>query len=257
MKNKKLFIALFTLIKREIRRFIRIWPQTLLPSSITSTMYFIVFGNLIGSRLGKMGGVSYITYIIPGLIMMAVITNSFSNVASSFFGNKFQRSIEELIISPMPDWVILDGFIIGGLFRGLLVGFIVTFVSMFFIKIKIIHPFLTILVIILTSILFSLAGFINALIANKFDDISIIPIFVLTPLTYLGGVFYTINFLPDFWKKISLINPILYMVNIFRYGILGISDIVIEKSLVAIIIFIILLYLISIKLLIKGKGIHS
>lgn len=189
--------------------------------------------------------------------MMAVITNSYSNVAASFFGNKFQRSIEELIISPMPSWVILDGFIIGGLFRGLFVGFIVTLVSLLFTKINIVHPFLTILIVILTSILFSLAGLMNALIANKFDDISIIPIFVLTPLTYLGGVFYTINLLPDFWKKISLINPILYMVNTFRYGILGISDIVIGKSLLAIIIFILLLYIISLKLLIKGKGIHS
>lgn len=255
MKKQRIIIALSTLIKREVRRFLRIWPQTLLPASVTTTMYFIIFGKLIGCKLGNMGGVNYITYIIPGLIMMAVITNSYSNVASSLFGNKFQRSIEELIISPMPSWVILDGFIIGGLLRGLLVGLIVTLVSLLFTKINIVHPFLTIVIVILTSILFALAGFMNALVANKFDDISIIPIFVLTPLTYLGGVFYNINLLPEFWKKISLLNPIFYMVNTFRYGILGISDIVIGKSLMAIIMFILFLYIISLKLL--RKGIHS
>ncbi|AGI27160.1 Inner membrane transport permease YadH [Candidatus Portiera aleyrodidarum] len=257
MNKQRKLIALSTLIQREVRRFLRIWPQTLLPSSVTTTMYFIIFGKLLGCKLGNMGGVSYINYLIPGLIMMAVITNSYSNVASSLFGNKFQRSIEELIISPMPSWVILDGFIIGGVLRGLLVGLIVTLLSLLFTKINIVHPCLTILIVILTSILFSLAGFMNALLANNFDDISIIPIFVLTPLTYLGGVFYNINLLPYFWKNLSLINPIFYMVNTFRYGILGISDIVIGKSLVAIIIFILLLYIISLKLLIKGKGIHS
>lgn len=252
MKNQRLIIALSTLIKREVGRFLRIWPQTLLPSSITTTMYFLIFGKLIGCKLGNMGGVSYINYIIPGLIMMAVITNSYSNVASSLFGNKFQRSIEELLISPMPSWLILDGFIIGGLLRGLLVGLIVTLVSLLFTKINIVHPFLTIVIVILTAILFSLAGFINALLAKKFDDISIIPIFVLTPLTYLGGVFYNINLLPEFWNFLSLINPIFYMVNTFRYGILGVSDLVIGNSLIAIIMFILFLYIVSLILLKKG-----
>jgi len=252
LKQKRTIIALSTLIKREVGRFLRIWPQTLLPSSITTTMYFFIFGKLIGCKLGNMDGLSYITYIFPGLIMMAVITNSYSNVASSLFGNKFQRSIEELLISPMPSFLLVDGFILGGLFRGLLVGLIVTFVALLFTKINIVHPFLTIVIVILTSILFSLAGFINALVAKKFDDISIIPSFVLTPLTYLGGVFYNINLLPEFWKNLSLINPIVYIVNTFRYGILGGSDLVIGKSLIAIIIFILFFYIVSLRLLKKG-----
>ncbi|MCT8504027.1 ABC transporter permease [Chromohalobacter moromii] len=251
------WIALWTLVTKEVRRYMRIWPQTLLPPSITMTMYFIIFGNLIGSRIGPMDNIDYIDYIVPGLIMMAVITNSYSNVASSFFSNKFQRSVEEMMVSPMPNWVILAGFVVGGASRGLAVGLIVTVVSMFFTDLSIHHPLVTIGVVIMTALLFSIGGFINALVAHKFDDISIVPIFVLTPLTYLGGVFYSINMLPDFWQGVSMVNPILYMVNAFRYGILGVSDIPVGGALVAIAVFIVAFFALGMWMLDRGKGIRS
>ncbi|HAA46039.1 MAG: ABC transporter permease [Halomonas sp. 54_146] len=257
MNARQTLIALWTLLLKEIKRFTRIWPQTLLPPSITMTMYFIIFGNLIGSRIGDMGGFSYMDFIIPGLIMMSVITNSYSNVASSFFSNKFQRSIEEMMVSPMPNWVILSGFVLGGMARGLGVGLIVTVVSLFFTRLTMEHPLLTVLVVVLTSALFSIGGFINALLANKFDDISIVPTFILTPLTYLGGVFYSISMLPDFWQGVSMLNPILYMVNVFRYGFLGVSDIPVGWALAAIFAFIIALFSIALAMLERGKGIRS
>lgn len=257
MNMQQIMIALWTLTVREVRRFMRIWPQTLLPPSITMALYFLIFGNLVGSRIGEMAGIAYIDYIVPGLIMMSVITNSYSNVASSFFGNKFQRSVEEMVVSPMPSWVILSGFVIGGMARGLLVGLIVTIVSMFFTQVHIAHPVLTILVVFLTAALFSLAGFINALLANKFDDISIVPTFVLTPLTYLGGVFYSIHSLPTFWQHVSLLNPVLYMVNTFRYGILGVSDVGVWWALSVICLCIVAMFMIAHRMLTTGKGIRS
>ncbi|MGP9767068.1 ABC transporter permease [Halomonas sp. AOP13-D3-9] len=257
MNFSQTLIALWTLVLKEIKRFTRIWPQTLLPPSITMAMYFIIFGNLIGSRIGDMDGFSYMDFIVPGLIMMSVITNSYSNVASSFFSNKFQRSIEEMMVSPMPNWVILAGFILGGMARGLGVGLIVTVVSLFFTRLTMEHPLLTVLVVVLTSALFSIGGFINALLANKFDDISIVPTFILTPLTYLGGVFYSISLLPDFWQGVSMLNPILYMVNVFRYGFLGVSDIPVGWALAAVFAFIIVLFSIALAMLERGKGIRS
>lgn len=257
MNTTQTLIALWTLVLKEIKRFTRIWPQTLLPPSITMAMYFIIFGNLIGSRIGDMDGFSYMDFIVPGLIMMSVITNSYSNVASSFFSNKFQRSIEEMMVSPMPNWVILSGFILGGMARGLGVGLIVTVVSLFFTRLTMEHPLLTVLVVVLTSALFSIGGFINALLANKFDDISIVPTFILTPLTYLGGVFYSISMLPDFWQNVSMLNPILYMVNVFRYGFLGVSDIPVGWALAAIFAFIIVLFVAALTMLERGKGIRS
>ncbi|MBE0401269.1 MULTISPECIES: ABC transporter permease [Halomonas] len=257
MNAGQTLIALWTLVLKEIKRFTRIWPQTLLPPSITMAMYFIIFGNLIGSRIGDMDGFSYMDFIVPGLIMMSVITNSYSNVASSFFSNKFQRSIEEMMVSPMPNWVILSGFILGGMARGLGVGIIVTMVSLFFTRLTMEHPLLTILVVVLTSALFSIGGFINALLANKFDDISIVPTFILTPLTYLGGVFYSISMLPDFWQGVSMLNPILYMVNVFRYGFLGVSDIPVGWALAAIFAFIVVLFSVALVMLERGKGIRS
>ncbi|MCG6657344.1 ABC transporter permease [Halomonas campisalis] len=250
-------IALWTLVHKEIKRFTRIWPQTLLPPSITMTMYFIIFGNLIGPRIGEMDGFSYMDFIVPGLIMMAVITNSYSNVASSFFSNKFQRSVEEMMVSPMPNWVILTGFVLGGMARGLGVGLIVTIVSLFFTRISVAYPVLTVGVVVLTAALFSIGGFINALLADKFDDVSIVPTFVLTPLTYLGGVFYSISLLPTFWQNVSLLNPILYMVNVFRHGFLGVSDIPVGWALAAIFTFIIVLFVIALWMLERGKGIRS
>ena len=238
--NPSIRIGLWTLAVKEIRRFLRIWVQTLVPPAVTMSLYFVIFGSLIGPRIGSMEGLDYIQFMIPGLIMMSVITNSYNNVVSSFYSVKFQKSIEELLISPMPNWTILLGFIIGGVCRGVLVGIIVFCVSLFFYPdFEIANPLLTITVLFLTSILFSLMGFINAVYADSFDAISVIPTFVLTPLIYLGGVFYSINMLPDFWRSVSQVNPMLYVVNTFREGMLGTSDVSITFSLSMIILFII------------------
>lgn len=253
----RIFIALQTIVVKEIRRFTRIWVQTLLPPAITMALYFVVFGNLIGPRIGEMDGHGYMDFIVPGLIMMSVITNSYSNVVSSFFGMKFQKSIEELVVSPVPNWVILTGYVTGGVARGLAVGAIVTVLSLGFTDLHVHNIPVMISVVLLTAILFSLGGFINAMHATKFDDISIVPTFVLTPLTYLGGVFYSISLLPEFWQTVSKANPILYMVNTFRYGILGVSDINIVFAFVMIIGFTVLLFGYSLHLLNKGKGIRS
>lgn len=250
-------VALRTIVIREIYRFMRIWPQTLLPPAITMALYFIIFGKLIGSRIGDMGGFDYIQYIVPGLIMMSVITNSYSNVVSSFFGAKFHRSIEELLISPVSPHTILLGYITGGILRGLAVGFIVSMLSLFFTELQVHHLGITILVVVLTAGVFSLAGFINAVYARNFDDISIVPTFVLTPLTYLGGVFYSIDLLPEFWQSVSLINPILHMVNAFRYGILGVSDINIFIAIGFLLAATVALYGLSLYLLKTGKGLRQ
>lgn len=249
MNLKNQWVAFSTLTQKEIKRILRIWPQTLLPPAITMTLYFVIFGTMIGSRVGEMGGVSYMQFIVPGLIMMAVITNSYSNVVSSFFSTKFHGNIEEMLISPMSKHAILLGFISGGVFRGLAVGLIVTLLALFFTQLSISHLFVTIFTVIATSVLFSLAGIINAVFAKSFDDISIIPSFVLTPLTYLGGVFYAISDLPQIWQKISLLNPIVYMVNAFRYGVLGHSDVNVGYSLVAIGIFTVIFYGVAYQLL--------
>ena len=250
-------VALQTIVHREIRRYTRIWPQTLLPPAITMALYFVIFGNLIGSRIGQMGGFSYMEYIVPGLIMMSVITNSYSNVVSSFFSSKFQRSIEELLVSPVSPHVILIGFALGGITRGLAVGFIVMISSMFFTDLYVHHLGITLLVITLTASIFALGGFINAVFARNFDDISIIPTFVLTPLTYLGGVFYSINLLSPFWQTLSLANPVLHMVNAFRYGILGVSDIRIGVAISFMVVAAVLMYLWCIRLLKSGRGMRQ
>jgi len=257
MNTQDLLVAFWTIVRREIKRFMRIWAQTLLPPAITMTLYFIIFGNLIGSRIGEMGGFDYMEYIVPGLIMMSVITNSYSNVVSSFYSTKFQKNIEELLVSPVPNWVILSGFVLGGVARGLGVGLIVTLLSLFFTDLQVQNLFVTIAIVFLTSVLFALGGFINAVYANSFDDISIIPTFVLTPLTYLGGVFYSIQLLPDFWQGVSQLNPILYMVNTFRYGILGVSDINVGFAFGMIMLFIAALFSYALYLLQNGKGIRS
>ncbi|WP_375191384.1 ABC transporter permease [Marinobacter sp.] len=256
MSPQAILTAFSTIVVREIRRFTRIWAQTLLPPAVTMTLYFIIFGNLIGSRIGEMGGFDYMAFIVPGLIMMAVITNSYSNVVSSFFSMKFQRSIEELLVSPVPNWVILAGYVTGGMARGLGIGLIVTLLSLAFTRLSIHSVPMMVLTVFLTSALFSLGGFINAMLATKFDDISIVPTFVLTPLTYLGGVFYSIDMLPAFWQGVSMANPILYMVNGFRYGILGVSDVNPFVSLGMILVFIAILAFISMKMLARGKGIR-
>ena len=251
------YTALKTIVIREITRFTRIWPQTVLPPAITMTLYFIIFGNLIGSRIGRMEGYSYMEFITPGLIMMSVITSSYANVVSSFFSMKFQRSIEEILIAPVPYYIILIGFVTGGVARGLLVGLIVSIISIFFTGLHIDNLLITSVVILLTAILFSIAGMINAVFARNFDDISIIPTFVLTPLTYLGGVFYSISLLPEFWQGVSMANPILYMINAFRYGVLGISDINIYAAFLIILFFITVLGSATLYLLKTGRGIRS
>ena len=247
--------ALKTIVIKEFLRFIRIWLQTVLPPAITTALYFVIFGKLIGSQIADIDGYSYMDYIVPGLILMAVITNAYANVVSSFYMAKFQKSIEELLVSPVPDYLVLIGYISGGVARGLIVGMVVTAVAMFFSDIHIHSWFISFSVFLLTAILFSLAGFINAIYANSFDDITIIPTFILTPLTYLGGIFYSIDMLPQFWQNVSLINPILYMINSFRYGLLGISDTDLLTALTMIIIFIALLFSFALYLLKKGVGI--
>lgn len=257
MKMAEQWIALSTIVRKEIVRFTRIWVQTLLPPVITMGLYFVIFGQLIGSRIGQMDGFSYMEFVVPGLIMMSVITNSYSNVVSSFFGVKFQKSVEELLVSPTPNYIILLGYVLGGVSRGLLVGFIVTLVSFFFTDLTIHSLPITIAIVFMTAVVFSLAGFFNAVFARTFDDISIVPTFILTPLTYLGGVFYSISLLPPFWQSVSQLNPILYMVNAFRYGILGISDININYAFFGVLVFIILLTVICLRLLARGTRLRS
>lgn len=250
-------VAFTTLVRKEFIRVIRIWLQTIVPPAITMTLYFIIFGNLIGRRIGSMDGFDYMQYIAPGLIMMSVITNSYGNVVSSFFGAKFGRHIEEMLVSPMSNATIILGHVAGGVVRGLLVGALVTVVALAFTSLKMAHPLITVSVILLSSVVFSLAGFINAVFARKFDDISIVPTFVLTPLTYLGGVFYSISLLPEFWQKVSMANPILYMVNAFRFGILGTSDISISVAYTIILVFVAGLFAVALILLNRGVGIRE
>jgi ABC-2 type transport system permease protein len=256
-RMQKYWIAYLTIARKEILRFSRIWVQTIIPPVITVTLYFITFGNLIGSRIGEMDGMHYIDFIMPGLIMMSIITNSYANVVSSFYGAKFSRHIEEMLVSPIPNIIILFGFLTGGITRGLTVGSAVTLVSLVFTSLKVEHPLITISIAVLTALLFSLAGLINAVYAKSFDDISIIPTFVLTPLTYLGGIFYSIQLLPEFWQSVSLGNPILYMINGFRFGFLGISDINITLAFGVIIGFIAILFQVCMTLLNRGTGIRS
>ncbi len=251
------WVGFSTILNKETVRFLRIWSQTLLPSAITTTLYFVIFGHLIGQRVGLIDGITYMQYIVPGLVMMAIITSAYSNVSSSFFGLKFQRSIEEIIISPLPHVLMLLGFVAGGVARGLLVGIIVTFIALCFTHLHVAHIELMITVAILSAILFSLAGFLNALFAKKFDDVMLVPTFILTPLTYLGGVFYSISMLPPFWQKVSLLNPILYMVNAFRYGVFGISDINVIYAFALIVLITGGLFLTCWYLLSRGYGIRS
>jgi ABC-2 type transport system permease protein len=250
-------IAFRTILGKEVRRFARIWTQTILPPAITMSLYLVIFGNLIGTRIGEMGGYPYMDYIAPGVIMMAVITSSYSNVVSSFFGARYQRYVEEMLISPTPHAVILLGYVGGGVARGLAVGLVVTTVAMLLADLNLHNPLITVLIVFLTSVLFSLAGFVNAIFAKNFDDIAIVPTFVLTPLIYLGGVFYSIQLLPEPWQTLSRFNPILYMVNGFRYGILGVSDIPVFAALSAILLFVVVLFMFSLRLLNRGVGIRT
>ena len=257
MNGSLMWIGYKTIVRKEITRIIRIWGQTIVPPAITMTLYFIIFGELIGRRIGEMGGFSYMQFIVPGLVIMSVITNSYGNMVSSFFGAKFGKHIEELLISPLPNSVILAGYVTGALARGLMVGVVVMAVSLFFTRIEVQHPLVMFTVLLLTATVFALAGMVNAIFAQKFDDIAIIPTFILTPLTYLGGVFYSITLLPDFWQRVSVINPILYMVNGFRYGMLGVSDVSLVMTYSVILMAGAILFGLCLVLLNRGTGLRS
>ena len=251
------WVAFKTLVRKEVMRVVRIWVQTIVPPAITMTLYFIIFGNLIGRRIGEMGGFDYMQYIAPGLIMMSVITNSYGNVVSSFFGAKFGKHVEEMLVSPMSNSTIIMGHVAGGVMRGLMVGGLVTIIALGFTDLSVAHPLITFSMVILASTVFALLGFVNAVFAKKFDDISIIPTFVLTPLTYLGGVFYSISLLPGFWQTVSKANPIIYMIDGFRYGFLGISDMSVFAGLGMLVLFAVALFSANLYLLKKGVGIRT
>ncbi len=250
-------VAFHTILTKEVVRFLRIWVQTILPAAVTTALYFLIFGHLIGERIGPMEGFAYLDFIVPGLVLMSVITNAYANVVSSFYSSKFSHYVEELLIAPVPNWVILAGYVAGGVARGTVVGVVVTGVAILFSNVQVQSYGITLLVFLLTAILFSLGGFINAVYANSFDDISIVPTFVLTPLTYLGGVFYSIDLLPSPWQQVSLVNPVLYMVNAFRHGLLGVSDIPLGLAFAIILAFILGLSLVSLYLLERGVGIKT
>ena len=251
-------VALGTVTRREIVRILRIWTQTLIPPAITMTLYFVIFGKLIGSRIGSIeGGYTYMQYIVPGLVMMSIITNSYGNISSSFFGAKFSRAVEEMLVSPMPNWVILAGYVTGAVVRGLAVGALVLGIALLFTSLHVAHPIITFASVLLGSVIFSLAGFVNAVYAKKFDDIALVPTFILTPLTYLGGVFYSIKMLGEPWQAISRINPILYMVNAFRYGVLGISDVNVGVAFAVMLVFVAALTAFGLHLLKRGVGLRS
>ncbi|MDR0199410.1 MAG: ABC transporter permease [Streptococcaceae bacterium] len=251
------WISAKSLTIKEITRFMRIWVQTLVPPVITTTLYFIIFGRVIGSQVSAVQGFSYMQFIVPGLIMQSVITSSYANVSSSFFGQKFQKNIEELLVAPVPTSVIIAGFVAGGALRGIFVGILVTIVSLLFVPLVVANWAVVIVTLLLTAILFSLAGLLNGIFAQSFDDVSIVPTFVLTPLTYLGGVFYSINLLPGIWRVISRANPIVYMVSGFRYGFLGIQDVAFWLSLLILLAFVVVLYAICYRLIAKGRGLRS
>lgn len=251
------WIALGTIARREVMRILRIWSQTLVPPAITMTLYFLIFGGLIGSRIGRMDGIGYMDFIVPGLVMMSVIQNSYGNISSSFFGAKFGRHVEELLVSPMPDWVILGGYVAGAVLRGLMVGVIVLAIAMLFTTVRIPHPLVTVTTVLLGATIFSLAGFINAVFAKKFDDVAIVPVFILTPLTYLGGVFYSIKLLPGWAEAATHANPIFYMVNAFRYGLLDVSDVPLGVAYALMLGFVAVLTALSLWLLRRGVGLRS
>ena len=250
-------VALRTVARREVARILRIWAQTLVPPAITMTLYFLIFGNLIGSRIGTMDGISYMDFIVPGLVMMSVIQNAYGNISSSFFGAKFGRHVEELLVSPMPNWVILGGYVAGGVLRGVMVGAIVLGIAMLFTRVQIPHPLVTLATVLLGATIFSLAGFVNAVYAKKFDDIAIVPTFILTPLTYLGGVFYSVTLLPAWAETATRLNPIFYMVNAFRYGLLGTSDVPVGIAFGLMAFFVVALGALGLWLLKRGVGLRS
>ncbi len=226
MNPREEFISFYTIVRKDVVRMFRIWVQTFLPSTITSALYFLIFGAFIGSRIGPMAGIPYVSFVVPGLVMLAVITNAYSNVAFTFFMSKFfGRNIDEILVSPTPPWVLIGGYITGGVIRGLVVGLLVLLVSLFFTRVHIIHPFIVLAFFLLTALVFSLAGLINGIYAKSIDGINIVPTFVLTPMIYLGGIFYSTAMLPGLWQKLTYLNPVFYIINGFRHGFFGFSDV--------------------------------
>lgn len=250
-------VCLQTIVRRECVRMIRIAGQVFLPPVITMTLYFIIFGKLIGERIGDIHHVPYGLYIAPGLIMMSVIMNAYSNVSSSFYSSRFQHNVEELLVSPTPNSFILLGYVMGGMIRAFVIAILVTLITLFFIPMEITHPYVTFLFILLSATLFGELGFLNAMFARSFEDIMIIPTFFLTPLTYLGGVFYSIDMLPAFWRLVSKINPILYIVNGFRYGLIGLSDVNVFKSMTFLLLMVFLITFLNLRLLHRGVGLKT
>lgn len=257
MNTKIQCIAFYTIVRRELVRMLRISSQVFLPPVITTALYFIIFGALIGKRIGQIDGVHYIEFIAPGLIMMAVITNAYSNVSSSLYSLRFQRSIEEILVSPVGHGTLLLGYILGGILRGVIVALLVFIVSCFFMPVHIAHPLWAFFVVMMVSSVFSLAGFTNAMLARNFDDVMLIPTFVLTPLTYLGGVFYTTHMLPPFWKVVSQFNPILYMVNALRHAMIGFEEVSFSLSLLIMSVLLIVMVMINLVMLKKGIGLRE
>lgn len=257
MSTVELWVSFYTILTRELRRFMRIWVQTMVPSVITAALYFLIFGTLIGERIGPIAGVSYAQFVAPGLIMLAAITNAYGNTVSSFFGSKFQNSIEELLVSPTPSIIVLSGYVLGGAVRGTLVGGLVWILSIVFVEMQIHNLLLIISIVVLTTILFSLLGLLNAVYANTFDDISIVPTFLLAPLIYLGGVFYSVEMLPPLWESISAFNPILYMVDALRYGFLGSSDFSPSTAYSVAIFLIVLMFTLNLYLLTNSKRLRN
>lgn len=257
MTINRQFVALYTLVRRELVRMVRIASQVFLPPVITTALYFLIFGTLIGNRIGPVGGVFYSTFIAPGLIMMSVITNAYGNVSTSVFSSRFQKNIEEMLISPMHDGLLLLGYVVGGILRGIIVALLVYVIACFFVRIELYNLSLTCLVVILVSAIFSLAGFTNAMIARNFDDVMIIPTFVLTPLTYLGGVFYSTSMLPGIWQTIAHFNPILYMVNALRHAMINQEEIPMAQAMGVIIGMLLFLTLLNMYMLKKGVGLRE
>jgi len=251
------WIGFKTIVIREYGRIIRIWGQTIVPSIVTAVLYFAIFGSVFGRRVGAVDGFDYKQYIAPGLIMMSVITNSYGNVVASFFGAKFGKHVEELLVSPLPNWVIVGGYAAGGLLRGLLVGAAVTVVSLVFTHLHVHHLVVVLGALLFTSLTFALGGFLNALFAKNFDQVNWIPAFVLTPLTYFGGVFYSISLLPGWARTLSYVNPILYMVNAFRYGFLGVSDVDVGTAFALMAVAVVVLFASAVVLMNRGTGIRD
>ena len=255
--NAARWTGFVTIIIREYSRIVRIWGQTLVPAAVTAILYFVIFGSLIGRRVGQMDGFDYMQYIAPGLIMMSVITNAYANTVSSFFGAKFGKHVEELLVSPLPNWIIVAGYAAGGLLRGVMVGGVVTVVSLIFARLPVQHLALTLSAVLLTALVFSLGGFINAVFAKNFDQVNWIPAFVLTPLTYFGGVFYSVSMLPPWARALSHVNPILHMVNAFRYGFLGVSDVSVAGAFSIMVALVVTLFLVAVTLMNRGVGIRD